>query len=450
MRMSYHWLKTHGHKSRRARRWAPVVLLLGMPASLWPQETPQETPQGTSVEPPRLPSGLRLNSVSSWVERNDLVVPNSAGQTSTPQMLWFGGGVDAGWYLPGKTTQASFDYSLAYNGNATYESLSGFDHNLVFSWNTKLTRRISLSVAGTGTSTTVNGFLFRSVANSAPDLSDAGTLAGSLTPAGTAGATNTLLFPARRQTAMVATTLTYSASRRVTWHVRTHGQRLLPSRPGDTSGQQTLGYGGETDTGANVALSYTLSRRTVLGADADYFRTFSPLGRTQVGSGGFTLTRVLSRWWFGSAQAGYGLGNYALEGSRTTIRRPDFRGSGTLGYSFNTHALSLSVERRIGDSYGFGAARTQQANLIWTWSPKHHKWGIEATGSYERLTGNLVNEIQSAIFRASLTRRLTNTLSCAAEGVYTWGIGQAASSLGRQNQDVARLSVVWRPAGIRR
>jgi len=375
------------------------------------------------------------------------LVPNTAGGPLESFMLGYGGGVDAGLYLPGKTTRASLNYNLGYNGNSTYSELNGFDHSLFFSLTRSLTRKLSFSLTGAGESTTVSGFLFQQVAGSTPDLSNAGALAGSLAPAGTAGATQTILYPGRRQTATVATTLSYSPSTRLSWHMSLHGQRLLPSHSSGPNAQQTLGYPGETDTGASLSLAYTLSRRTSFGAEAGYYRSMSQLGRTQSGSGGLSLTRVLSRRWFGSATVGYGLGDFFIAASQTTVRRPDFQGSATLGTTFDAHTLSLSTAQRIGDSYGLGAQRTMEGNLSWIWHPRRQKWSFQATAAYERLTGGQVDKIQSAVFRGALTRRLTARLSCTGEGGYTWGIVQASSSLGRQTQNGARFSIVWRPAG---
>jgi hypothetical protein len=429
---------------RWACRLAPVLLLVALPAGMWPQGMLP----GTSDEPRAMPSGLNLNSVSAWVGRDYLLVPNGAGQPLESYMLGYGGGVDAGWYLPGRTTRASVNYSLGYNGNSTYSELNGFDHRLSFSWTRILTRSLSLSLTGAGESSTVAGFLFQQVTSSTPNLSDVGALSNSLTPAGTAGATQTILYPGRRQTAGATATISYSPSRRFTWHASVHGQRLLPSTSYDSSAQGTLGYLGETDGGADLSLSYSLSRRTRFGAELGYFRTASRLGTTQAGSGGLTVTRVLSRRWFGSAMAGYGLGDYFVAASNTTTRRPDFTGRATLGTSFDAHTISLSAAQRIGDSYGFGAQHTMEGNLAWTWHSRRQKWSFQATAAYERLTGLQVDKIQSAVFRAAVTRRLTGKLSCTGEGGYTWGISLASASLGRQTQNGARFSIVWHPAGL--
>lgn len=425
-----------------AYRLVPVVLLLGSPAVMWSQDLLSDTP----AEPRGLPSGLRVNSVSAWVGRNYLLLPNATGEPSKSDTLAYGAGVDAGLYLPGKTTQASIDYNLNYNGYENYGDLNGFDHYLFLSWKRHLTPSLSLALSGTAESLTVAGYLFQSVAGSTLDLSNAGLLAGSLTPTPAAGATQTILYPGRRKTALGTATLSYAASPRVSWQVSMYGQRLLPTASSPTSGQTAVGYPGATDAGADLSFTYAKSRRTSFGAEVGYYRAVSQSGRTQSGSAGFSVTRVLSKRWFGSALVGYGLGDYSAAGSGTTTLRPDFQGRATLGTSFDAHSLSVSVAQRIGDSYGFGAQRTMEANLSWTWHPKGRKWTFLTNGAYERLTGMQVNKIQSAFIRAALTRQLTTTLSCMAEGVYTWGL-QSSSSLGQQSQEGFRFSLVWRPAG---
>jgi len=426
-------------------RLAAAVLVLGVPAGIWPQAL---VPQDAAAEPRELPVGVRINSVSAWVGRNYLLAPNAAGTPIQSYTLGYGGGVDAGLYLAGRTSRASLDYSLGYNGTPTYAELNGFDHNLSFSWTRSLRRTFSLSVKGTAESITVAGFLFQPVVNSAPDLSNAGALAGSLASVGTAGATQTILYPGRRQTATAAATLSHSASRRLSWQLGMHAQRLLPSSSSDPSTQQKTGYPGATTDGVDLSLSYSLSRRTSVGAEASYFRTVSQLGGMQAGAGGFSMTRVLSRRWFGSAQVGYGLGDYSTAASKTSVLRPDFTGRATLGTSIDAHMLTVSAGQRLGDSYGFGAQRTTDASLAWTWHPRQQKWSFQATGAYEWLTGLEASKIQSAVFRGFLTRRLTGTLSCAVEGGYMWGLSNSGSlNLGQQNQNGLRLSLVWRPGG---
>jgi hypothetical protein len=430
-----------------ARGLTPLALFLVLPAAMWPQGMPQDVAQDLAGAR-ELPSGFRVNSVSGWVGRNYLLVQNAAGTPAESYLLGYGGGFDAGFYLPGKTNRASIDYSLGYNGNTTYSQLSGLDHVLSLSWTKTLTRSFSLSVTGTGESTTVQGFLFQQPVSTAPDLSNAGTLAGSLAATVAAGRTQTILYPGRRQTATAAVTLSYASSVRSSWHVSLNGQRLLPSNSNNSGAQQNIGYPGETNGGVNLAYSYSLSRRTSFGVELGYFRGISALARTQTLSSGFSLTRVLSRRWFSSATAGYGYGDYFVPATKTTVRRPDFTGRATLGATFDSHTLSLSAAELIGDSYGFGAQHTLDGELAWMWHPKRQKWAFQASAAYERLTGLQVDKLQSTMFRGVLTRRLTAKLSCAAEGTYMWGLGQATgANFGRQTQNGARFSLVWRPSG---
>src|SRR5215467_914950 len=163
MRMFSSWYRV-------PRRWAsrlPVALFLILPVSTWAQAV---LPQDTAAGSRGLPSGLRLTSVSAWVGRDSLQVQNAAATPLERYLLGYGGGFDAGLYLPGRTSRASIDYSLSYNGNTSYEALNGFDHRLFFSWTNILTRSLSVSVSGVADSTTVQGFLFQQPATSAPDL----------------------------------------------------------------------------------------------------------------------------------------------------------------------------------------------------------------------------------------------------------------------------------------
>jgi hypothetical protein len=447
MKTSCGW-RRFGQTRSQGTRLLPLALLLTLPASLWPQDKPQdEQSEAAAAEPRGLPSGFRINSISSWVGRNYLVVPNAGGTASESYLLGYGGGLDAGLYLPEKTGRVSLVYNLGYNGNSTYTQLNGSDHRLSFSWTRNLTRTLSISLTGAGESVTVQGFLFEPATGTTPDRSRINALAGSLVPTGAAGATSSILYPGRRQTATMAAMLSSSASRRFTWHITVTGDRLLPTSSYDSRTRTRLGYSGETDGGANLTIFYALSRRTSFGGNFAYFRTMSPLGTTQAELGGLMVTRVLSRRWFGSATAGYGFGDYFLRAIQTSFRRPDFTGNVALGTTLNSHTLSMSVSQRLSDSYGLGAQRSREANLGWGWLPKRTKWGFRVTAGYERLTGMQVGEIQSAVFRGILTRRLTAKLSYTAEGGYTWGIAQASASLGRQTQNGARFSLVWRPSG---
>jgi hypothetical protein len=447
MSMSCGWFGGERLCARRARHLAAVAVFLMFPAATWPQDATQDTPD-TPVEARGLPSGLRVNSVSAWVGRSYLPVPIGSGTLLDNYTLGYGGGLDAGLFLPGRTGRASLDYRLGYNGNLPYGELNGFDHSLFFSWRRILTRTLSLYLTGTAETVTVAGYLFQPFVSSPADLSSTGTLSGSLTQVTTPGATQTILYPGRRQTATMAATVSYAVSGRFNWHVSMRGQRLLPSNSHDSGAQEGVGYPGETEGGAGLGLTYSLSRRTSFGADINYSRTMSPLGKTQAASGGLTVTRVLSRRWFGSATAGYGLGNYFVAISHTNVSHPDFTGRAVLATSFDGHTLSLAAAQRIGDSYGFGAHHTMDGSLAWIWHPKQQKWSFQAAGSYERLNGGQVDKIQSAVFRGTVARRLTRTLSCTVEGGYAWGVSnKPATSLEQRTQQGARLSLVWRPAG---
>jgi hypothetical protein len=365
-------------------------------------------------------------------------------------MLGYGGGMDAGWYWHGRTSHASINYVLGYNGNATYEALNGFDHDISLSWNKSVSRRLSYSLIGMAQSTTVSGFLFQKVSNpaagSSADPANAGSTAGAAPPVQVPGATNTILSPARRNTAMLAATLSYAASPRLSWNVTLHGQRLLPSSDNVQGGQATMRYRGGTDGSANVSVSYALSRRTSVGSEMTYSRTFSTLSTIQVGSAAVAVSRTLSRAWFSSAAIGYGLGAYSLKGTGASVRRYDLTGRGTIGASFESSTLTASVAERMGDSYGFGAARTWNAEIAGNWHPKRGHWSFQSSAGYERMTGLLVNVMQAAIFRAGITRKLSANVSCGVDGGYAWGNAQGSASLGQHSQDGFRLSLIWHPA----
>jgi hypothetical protein len=229
--------------------------------------------------------------------------------------------------------------------------------------------------------------------------------------------------------------------------VNVHGQRLLPTKIGAAGAQQGSGYPGETDEGVVASLAYSVSRRTSVGVETGYFRTVSPNGKTQAGSAGFSVSRVFSRRWYGNAVVGYGMGDFVLPSTKATFLRTDFQGRATLGATFAAQSLSLSAVRQIGDSYGLGAQSTSLANLVWTWHPKRQRWGLQSMAGFDQLSGLQAGKIETAMFQAAITRRLTDQFSCAAEGVYTWGLQAGATSLPRRSQNSMRLSIVWHPAG---
>ncbi len=432
-----------------------MFLALSLAASAVAQEPSYLRPFTDASGPP---SGPTVNSISAYAGFYSLGSPtNTAGELAGPSSLghlWVGGlSTDVGWYLSGKQTQAFVDYSIAYNGNAEYSSLGGFDHFLTLGLQTKLAPRVTLVVDARGESATFGGFLYEPTSSlsltetgGAPDLlggAPTSTVVGG-------GVTNSplsvLLYGATRRDASGGAKVVFAQSSRTTWTVGSEFVRYLPSATTGPGVAGSFAYPGLTQGTAVMGFMYSLSRRTSFDAELGYSRSYWAGSGAQTGSALLGLSHNLSRRWFARVFGGYG-GLAMFPASLKVPYVGAAQGGGSIGTKIDNTSVSFAASRSISDSYGLAASNTTTGQLAFTWQRPGSGWTVSGTGGYERLEGSTFALIQGWIGQFSVTRRVGRQFAIAAQGVYATDEGPATGDFASLMRRGVRLSLTWRPRG---
>jgi hypothetical protein len=323
-------------------------------------------------------------------------------------------------------------------------------------WQRKLAPGVTITVGGAGESSTLAEFVFGASpgltltgqSNTLAQLS--GGVTGQTIPGGVAASPLSLtLFGARRRDGAFGTTLTVSQSPRVTWRFSTSVMRDFPSASAEPTLTGGLVYPGVTKGLVSAGLTYSLSRRTEIGLEADYARTFSAYDRIQIGSATAAIDRVLARQWFVHLRAGYG----ALAELQTAVPAPirrEYHGDAGIGAKLREHTFLATVSRGIADSYGLGAANTTGGEIAWIWHRPSGNWTLQSSASYERLAGGTIRTIQGWLYQATVLRQITRQTSFAIQAVYATDSGRLSAggftSLMRRG---VRMTIAWTPGVTR-
>ena len=335
----------------------------------------------------------------------------------------FGGGVSLGFNYLKQGTGISVTYSPSYNGFVQYSKLNAFSHALSITthkrqrvgakWQTNFSLMANYQ--------TLTQFLFSQTGlatiTSAPatfdDLAN-GVVTGQfsndqiatlLTGASLPGsAAEIALYGDRAINAAAQAGFTYAHSSRLSIS-GTFGATRFQSLPSNNSGAAVALFNSTTSGIAALSVSYSLSPRTQIGAEASTTRIYSPLADMFSNSVTANVGRIISRRWFAQLRAGTGF----IEplGRTQFYQGPQAIGGGGIGYKTLGHTVMLTYDRMSSDAYGLGSQTSSNANAAWTWRPGGG-WSAIASGGYMQTTGGPLGRAESWIGRASLSRMLTH------------------------------------------
>ena len=135
--------------------------------------------------------------------------------------------------------------------------------------------------------------------------------------------------------------------------------------------------------------------------------------------------------------------------SRTAAWLREYRGGGGVGTKHGSNAFLLSVRRQIGDSYGLGAASTQDGGLSWHWQRPAGNWSVDNSAGYQRISGNTIRSFQGWVYQGGVTRKLTKVTSLSVQGVYAGSSGGFTNGTSTYNRNLIRLVMNWTPGAVR-
>ncbi len=415
-------------------------------------------------------NGVHLNSLSASVmySTGDLFGQFSGlSNTGTDKYLvGVAGGADMGWTHHTSRSDATVSYAASFVGYPQYSSASTTNHSLFFNWRRKLGGRWMFNTSVGSTLTSLDQALLSptalsritSVPSTFDDLASAMVngrytnveLASILTGASLPVSPTTIGFYGTRVFSSVAQAgLSYSISPRLNFHVNAMGSRSQNIQ--DKSAQPQYEYLTQhvTSGGVSTGISYSLSSRTSITAEATSSRTFSSLQDAYYTTGDLGIAHIVGRGWFVQAHGGGGF----IKSVRDTYllpTGPQYQASGGIGYKRRSHTFLATYERRMGDQFGLGAASSWSVNGVWTWRSIGRNWSTSVSGGQQRVEGVLYDQIQSWQVTGEIVRALGSHFAVSAQYAYLNYGNPYFIGTTDPTQTSVRVSIIWRPRSTRR
>ena len=272
-------------------------------------------------------------------------------------------------------------------------------------------------------------------------------LSGILNTPASAGPARFLVYGSRLVSATATTGLTYNKSDRLTFNFdvgASHFERF------DGQGGPGVVNPRTWSERAAARMSYALSPRTYLTADADTSHTFSQYSNTYLARGILGVGRILSPRWFVDVHGG-GSGVFQGSGSSSiaVINRRSYNVSGNLGFRTTSQTLMGNYGRSIFNPYGLGPQVTETYSGSWYWRRTGSPWAAYANGTRQRFLGSnpLLGNLSGWNGAAGVSRELSRQFSLTASyGYFENSALQADQSLIKLSRYAARLTLVWAPA----
>ena len=413
-------------------------------------------------------AGFGIYDVSAFSTYSNSFSPISNPGTGTiiPDFsyhtIYAGVSTSIGWRTRKSST---LSFSVRYSPSYYYETSStGFStsryapsQNLSLSWSKKLGSKWSLSASLSGSLGDYNQMLLApNGEQSLAALPGASTAFATSVLTGVTGASSvlaaqqSLLYGGRFLNGAAMVSANYALSPRLTLSGTVNGNRMQHLKDSSSAVQTPFVIPQTTGLGAGLGVSYQLSPRTAVNANAVYVRVVSSLVTAPSASLMLGISREITDHLYARISAGAG---YLLPYSQGTtsvgLQREQWQAAGTLGYRILRHSFVFTASRTVSDAYGVGAAATLMLTGGWNWSPSRTSWGLNVGGSDIRLQGSQFGSdgynINGGV-RHPLGNRFSFGLSY---GYGSFGIG--ALTVPGQNlplqfrTQTGRVSLSWRP-----
>jgi hypothetical protein len=392
-------------------------------------------------------SGVRVNALGVYAGGFELTSPTGPGVNFTPgRILAFGSSADLGYYQSGRGARVLADYHLGYNGNNVYPALRGTDQSFRLGLRIPLTPKVNLSLSGSGRSAILGSYLYSaSMFSPARSAADPGRLSAGFSGAGVASElldspVGLAFMGGRIRSGAASVELSFSQSSRLVWHATARVTRDMPAQsasveifPGITWGQAGAGF------------SYSLSRRTSIGVDLEYSRSYITAAPVQLGFVSFNARHLLTRKWFVNAQGAGGAWSSPSAGQTGSVR-PGYRAAGGVGMNAGSHTLLISGQRSISNWYGLLYNTSTSGFFSWSVGRRGSPWDWGSSAGYEQLTSSSQTPIAGWFTRVRIGRQIGGNLGWQVEGVYTGGTIANVNVLnGPSARKGVRISLLWTP-----
>ena len=434
-------------KNTLRRRSANPYLTLTL--SIWAVVLPLRAQVVTGIEGENRRNGFDIYGVSGSIGYSSY--PGSFNITGTVPNVQGGYTAQASTSLSyavgGPRLRFGAQYIPSYSGAFYSTNLNSFNQSLAVELASKLSAKWAFSLNGTAEEANIDQFIFKQ--NGFSELVNGqgtpGQFSNSIVDgsgAGLLGIPQTLVYGSKVLIFGASATMTFKPTTRLGFALNSGFTQSIARHGGNQSDVQTAFLIPRTTfEHASVGFTYSLSERDELGAKAEATETKSRLSDLRaysyVGSYGRRLTGHL----FANAQAGISNFSYAGHDAGHT-----YIGTALVGFKNNRgQTWAITVSRKAGDLYGLTSSSSNSAFASWHYRKPGGKYGFQAFGGEERLSGGSLGSL--SVFQASggvmrsLGRLTTTSITYAF-------IGASKTQLLNYNggsTHAVRLAVFWVP-----
>jgi hypothetical protein len=336
-------------------------------------------------------------------------------------------------------------------GMTRYTELNSYNQAASIDLSRSLSEKWTVSLSGAGQDTTLAQFMFQPsnlslLANSSSSFDDlaaafsVGQFSNSQVATMLTGSaildtpTRNLLLGNRVLSVSLQASIAYTHSSRLSFRFASFAagaQRvkgidtgLLPSSKGINGG---------------VAMSYSLSPRTQIGASADISHIYNSFQRSNVVSTMGSWGRKMGPRWF--LRAGAGGAYNKSHGQPSTLQAI---GEAAIGFWTFNHTFVASANRSATDPFGIAAAENTLIGGTWSWHPAT-SWTVSSGFGYQRLKSVVFQELTGWRTGIGVSKSIGSGMTVTADYSYMNGTSLFLSTLADRSIHSARLSLSWSP-----
>ncbi len=335
-------------------------------------------------------------------------------------------------------------YTPSYSGAFYNSNLNSFNQNLAFEIASRLSAKWAFSLTGNADDSTIDQFVFKQngfsefvTAQGTPDQFAKGIIDGS--SASLVGIPQTLIYGSKLLVFGANAGASYRPTTRLGFVVTSGFNEMAASHSNQQ--QRSFLIGRTTFEHASVGFTYSLSERDEIGAKAEATRTRSQISDFHAYSYLGSYGRRLTEHFYANAQAGISNFSYVGGGIGHT-----YIGTGILGFK-NNHGQTwaITANRKSGDLYGLTSSASNSAFGSWHYRRAGGKFGYQAFGGAERLSGGSLGGLTVAQAGGGVSRSIRRLTATSISYAFLGASKTKLLNYVGGSTHAVRLSVYWVP-----
>lgn len=379
----------------------------------------------------------------------------------------YGAGVGLGWQYHRQRWNFSLGYSGNYRGLAQHADVNGFNQSLSLSADRMITGKWNLSLAATGSDTTLAEFVFQPSAlvqaTQTPTTFDdfaAGFSVGQFTSGSGMSVASAPLLESPARGLLVgnrvlsysgSTSLTYTRSSRLSFHLggfsaggyhRVNGTNDLPDRA--YAMPRSIG------ASAGMGINYMLSPRTQIGLEAAEQRTENRYQAANTTTASASFGRKMGMHWFLALHGGGAL-TQSLRQDYPGVRTKNWVGGGSLGFQTYRHKLVGSYDRTAADRFGLAVGTVTSLSAGWNWHLPGSAWNVSTGFGQQSIRRAGFASLSGWSASGGVSRNLGSQARLTLQYVYLSSTGHyLGGPVNSLEMHSVRASLSWSPQAAQR